>query len=229
MNLGDRVLGPTLRAEPVGTRVEVRLKDRFEEQLERGLHRPVRRGRYPQRAQLAVALGDQSLPHRQRGERARLELGPQTGQELVLGSVEVAGPDPVDPGRPCSSIAPHPIPRHHQERGVGDKIEQIIEPATAVVGRPLVQLGLDLQYPALGRIQLGFAGRIAGIHRRPPDIPVTFGCELAGPLRHVAGSPDLGLLRALRPSRTVGRRWACPPPPWLGGRRGRSRNGSHVH
>ncbi len=48
-----------------------------------------------------------------------------------------------------------------------------------------------------------------------------FGCEHAGPLRHVAGFPDLGLLRVLRP---------IPPasagdgpshlPPWLGGREG---------
>ena len=39
-----------------------------------------------------------------------------------------------------------------------------------VVGSPLVQLGLDLQYPPLGLIEVG--PRRVGVHQRPPGIPV---------------------------------------------------------
>jgi len=62
-----------------------------------------------------------------------------------------------------------------------------------------LQLGLDSQYPRLGLI--GRWPRSVGIHRRPPDIPVP-PCELAASLRHVDGSPVLGLLRRLRPATT---------------------------
>jgi hypothetical protein len=56
----------------------------------------------------------------------------------------------VHPGRARSLISPHPKPRNQQERGIGDEIEQIIEPAMRIITSPAVQLGLDLQYPALG-------------------------------------------------------------------------------
>ena len=69
--------------------------------------------------------------------------------------------------------------------------------------RPLVQLGLDLQYPSS-------AGRERFPDRRcsptqPPDLP-DFRCWLTGPLRHVRSFPPLGLLRVLRPI----------PRPWVG-------------
>ena len=53
---------------------------------------------------------------------------------------------------------------------VTDEVEQVIEPTIRVVGRPLVQLGLDLQYPRLGLIEA--RPRCVGVHRRPPGIPV---------------------------------------------------------
>jgi len=56
----------------------------------------------------------------------------------------------VHPGRARSLVAPHPIPRHLQEGGIGDEVEQITEPAMRIIAGPTVQLGLDLQYPALG-------------------------------------------------------------------------------
>jgi hypothetical protein len=46
VNLGNGVLGSALRAEAVTARLEVRLEDRLQYQLERGLHRPVGGGRY---------------------------------------------------------------------------------------------------------------------------------------------------------------------------------------
>ena len=45
VDLSDRVLGPALRAETIGSRVEVRLEDRVEHQLQGRLHDPVSNGR----------------------------------------------------------------------------------------------------------------------------------------------------------------------------------------
>ena len=45
VNLGDRVLGPPPRPEPVGDRHEVGLEDRFQHQLQRRLNHPVSDGR----------------------------------------------------------------------------------------------------------------------------------------------------------------------------------------
>ena len=48
--LGDRVVGPASGAEPVGARVEVRLEDRLQHQLQGSLDHPVGDGRDPQSA-----------------------------------------------------------------------------------------------------------------------------------------------------------------------------------
>jgi hypothetical protein len=59
VDLGERVVGASARAEPVRARFEVRLEDGFEHQLERGLDHAVADGRDAQPAQLAAAgLGD---------------------------------------------------------------------------------------------------------------------------------------------------------------------------
>jgi len=57
VNLGDRVLGPTLRAEAIGAWLEVRLEDRFEDQLERRLHRAVGSGGNPSERNEPLRLG----------------------------------------------------------------------------------------------------------------------------------------------------------------------------
>ena len=173
------------------------LEDRLEDQLQAGLHDPVRRGRDPQRTQLAVRFGDHPLPHRQRRELARLEIVSQPAQERRLTEHDRARLHPIDPGGSCPSIAPHPIPRHHEEGGIGDEVEQVIEPTTSIVDSPLVQLGLDLQYP-----QLGLDRGSATARRCSPATSWHSSnrhCELAGSLRHVHGFPVLGLLRTLRP------------------------------
>ncbi len=88
-----------------------------------------------------------------------------------------------------------------------------------------MQLGLDLQYSCLGLYEV--RPRRVGIHQRPPDLPF-LDCETAALLRHVAGFPDLGLLRGLRPTSALSansglsvaaNRW----------RLGWCRDGSHVH
>jgi hypothetical protein len=55
----------------------------------------------------------------------------------------------VHPGGLRALGAPHSAPCHQQERRVGDKVEQVAEPAMRIIYGPAVQLGLDLQYPAL--------------------------------------------------------------------------------
>jgi hypothetical protein len=112
---------------------------------------------------------------------------------------DVVGGTPIHPGRASPSVAPDPRPGVHQDRRVIDEVVQIIKPTVRIVGRPLMQLGLDSQYPRLG--QLSRRPRSVGIHRRPPAIPQP-PCELAAPLRHVDGFPALGLLRGLRPATT---------------------------
>jgi hypothetical protein len=63
---------------------------------------------------------------RQRRERARLQLGPQPGQEQPLRSVQVTGTDPVDPGRAgrsrVSQLRPLPAAAVAQPRAASVKI-----------------------------------------------------------------------------------------------------------
>src|SRR4029453_17009665 len=48
----------------------------------------------------------------------------------------------------------------------------IIEPTCRIVGCPLVQLGLDPQYPCLRLPDRERRPRRAGVHQRPPGLPV---------------------------------------------------------
>jgi hypothetical protein len=63
-------------------------------------------------------------------------------------------------------VKPHPIPRHHKKRGIGNEVEQVIKPPVPIATGPQVQLGLDLQYPLLSRQQARPRQRLAGIHQR---------------------------------------------------------------
>ena len=74
------------------------------------------------------------------------------------------------------------------------QVEEVIEPLTRIVLCPLVQLRLDLEYPGPRLSEVG-AWSVPIQGRR-------FSCLeevlITGPLRHVAGFPDLRLLRDLR-------------------------------
>ena len=197
-NLLDGVLGSTQRTEPVGARVEVRLEDWLEDQLHAGLHASIPRGRDAEAAEFPVRLGDHPLTRGQRHEPPRLEIISQQSEERLRHRVEVARRNAVDPGRACSSIAPHTIPRHRQEGGVADEVKQVIEPTLRVVGRPLVQLGLNSQYPDPASSSVGHGASVfTGDLLACPVLLL----RPAGSLRHVAGFPGLGLLRILRPAR----------------------------
>ena len=109
-----------------------------------------------------------------------------------------------------------------------DEVEQIIEPTARIGRRPLVQLRLHPKYP-----QPGLDRGPATVRRYSPAISVPAVPRMlnhAGPLRHVAGFPDLGLLRVLRPTpaASAGDGPSRRPPAGCAGD-GDRRDGSHVH
>jgi len=120
------------------------------------------------RLKLVLASGS---PRRQGPKRAGLQLIPQFGKEprYPTHGLDIAGGLAVHPGGACPLVTPHPIPRNQKKRRIGDEVVQIIEPAIRIITGPTVQLGLDLQYPALC-LQQNLV-RTVGIHQRPPGIP----------------------------------------------------------
>ncbi|MEW1660969.1 hypothetical protein [Streptomyces sp. NPDC093707] len=135
------------------------------------LDHPVPNGRNTQPTALCrPRLGDHPFTHGKRTESAALQIGPHFVEESLntLPVLHGMGSLPVHSSRASAPVPPHPIPRNQQERGIGNEIEQVIEPAITIVGRPTVQLGLHLQYPALGLEQREL--QRVGIHQRPPGI-----------------------------------------------------------
>jgi len=132
----------------------------------------------------------------------------------------------VHPRRAGTPVPLDPVPGFGQDSWVIDKVVEVIEPTTGVVDRPLVQLGLDLQYLSPGHIVV--RPRIVGIHRRTPDIP---GSALR---TRCPPSPCTWLSHARTTTRTpswhrvISRRRALPPPPWRGGGEAPD-DSSHVH
>ena len=115
----------------------------------------------------------------------------------------------VHPGGPGALVAPHPKPRHQKERGIGNKVVQIVEPAVRITDRPTVQFGLDLQYPAFHVEERGSSASVftndllAFQHPR---------CWFAGPLRHVDAFPSSDYYGSSPPPRAFGGRCAYPAP-----------------
>ena len=235
-HLGHRVMSPAIGAEPVRAREEIRLEDRLQHQLQGCLHHPVGDRRDPEAAQLAARLGNHPLPHRHGPETAVLDLRPQPVEEFPGADPHLDGRRcaPVHPGGARTLVAPHPTPGDQQEAGIGNEIEQVVEPAMWIITSPTVQLGLDLQYPALGLYQGPF--QFVGIHRRqPPGIPVSLpltcwppwpcGRLSRPPRRVVTPATTTGPPPHPRPSAGIGparRRAGCPA--------GRATaDGSHVH
>ena len=233
VNLRDRVVRPPPGPEPVGDRHEVGLEDRFQHQLQRRLHHPVSDGGDAEPAHLpaTAGLGDHAFPDRHRTELARLHRVPQIVQEFLDASlVDVAGPQAVDPGGPGPGVARDPLPRHLQRGRVVHEVEQVVEPAARIGRRPTVQLGLHPQYPRERPLGTGPSGAPV-FTNASLGIAVSSLLVTAAALRHVTGSPGLGLLRRLRPvpTRSVD---GGPSPTGHAGMRdrsGKSRDGSRVH
>jgi hypothetical protein len=223
VDLGDRVLGATSGAEPVAARAKVRLPDRLQHQLQGGLHHPVPHGRDPQPASLVAAgLGDHALPHGQGPKAAVLQAGPQPREKLLLAPhrLDVVGGLAVHAGRAGPLVAPHPTPPNQQDRRVMNEVEQITKPTGPILGRPSVQLGLDSSYPRLRLLDGERWPRRAGIHQRPPSLPVTLLRTRCHPSPCDRLSRPLSTTAAPPPAQAIGRRRACPPPCWPHGRTG---------
>ncbi len=219
-HLGHRVVDPVPGAEPVGTREEIRLEDRLQHQLQGRLDHPVADSADPQAAALGRArLRDQPLPRRQRGETAVLQRVPQHAEELPdAPRLDGCGRTAIHPGGLRALIAPHPAPCHKQERGIGDKVEQVAEPAMRIINGPAVQFGLDLQYPALSHVK-GLL-QLVGIHRRPPGIPASFLHDLLASFAMHASLTRPDYYEASAPPAAISRHRACPPPCWRHGGKG---------
>ena len=199
MDLGDCVLRPASRAEAVGTRLEVRLEDGLEHQLQGGLHDPVCGCRNAQRADLVARLRDGLLPHRLRHEPAGLECLSQPAQQCLGAGTDGSRCDSIDASSSCPLVSSHPAPRDREKRRVVDEVVQVIETTGRIDHRPSVQLRLHCEYPRLG---LNWTGpRSADVHQRPP--------RLASMLRaHWTPSPCARLSRA---------RTTTGPPPHFAG------------
>jgi hypothetical protein len=165
MDLGDRVVGAASGAEAVTARQEVRLEDRLEHQFEGGLYHPVGHGRDAKTAAFAARLGDHRFAYRHRLEPPCLEFVSQPGEEdlLALHGRDVGGGRPVHPGRAGPSVAPHPLPGHRQDSRVIDQVVEVVEATFRILDGPLVQLGLDPQYPLLGLFEA--RPQITGVHQ----------------------------------------------------------------
>ena len=225
VNLGDSVLGPASRSEAIAAWLEVRLENRLEHQLQRGLHDSVCGRRDAQRTDLAARLGIRLLPHPLRDEPAGLEVVSQPAEQSRSTDADGAGCHSVDAGGSCALVAPHPTPRHGEKRRVIYEVEHVIE-ATARLGlRPLVQLRLHREYPRLGLVQA--RPRCARIHRRPPRSALRLRsrwtpspCGRLSRPRTTTGPPP-------HPA-SIDRRRAFPSVIFRR-QRGDRRDGSHVH
>src|SRR6266540_510558 len=217
MDLGDRVLGAASGTEPIRAGLKVRLPDRLQHQLQGGLHHPVPHGRDPQPALLVAAgLGDHPLPHGQRPKAAVLQAGPQLREEGLLAPNGLA----VHAGGAGTLVGPHPTPPNQQQRRVTHEVEQITKPTGPILGCPSVQLGLDPQYPRLCLIKRERRPRRAGIHPRPPSLPVTLlrACCRPSPCGRLSRPPST--TAAPSPPKAHSRRRACPPPARQAGGKG---------
>jgi hypothetical protein len=97
---------------------------------------------------------------------------------------------PVDSGGSSAPVRGDPPPRTSQVARVGYPVPQLSIAAVGICFAPLIELALNAQEPDL----IGPIIRVHGWflrHRKPRRFPAC--------LRHVHGSPVLGLLRRLRP------------------------------
>jgi hypothetical protein len=124
-------------------------------------------------------LGDLALPHWQRPERARLELGAQVVQEPgnAGGSPDRRGRQAVDAVRVRSGVARDPCVRHGQRRRIVHEVEQVIV-------LPLcLQVFLAFAYADLAEHSASRQAGVGGGHRRQSERSKTAA-------RTVAAFPD---------------------------------------
>ena len=195
MDLGDRVLRSALRAEAIGTRLEVRLEDRLEHQLQRGLHDPVARGRDPEPTELARRLRDQPSPAPAAGRTPRPSdrLADRRATPPLPAGLDARG----RVRRPRQPMRAPLLPRTRstRRRGTPGHRRGCADHRTGDQGRSPAHRCSFVCIPSTRAAASSSVGpRRAGIHQRPPGLAARR-CDPAGPLRHVTGFPGLGLLR----------------------------------
>ena len=143
---------------------------------------------------------------------AQKHLHPNPGHDL-------SHRDPIHSRCPRPGIARYPLPRVHQKRRVIDQVEQVTEPASSILTRPTVQFDLHPSYRPESRIDIRPL-HSTGVHRCIFEHCILSLTDTLPPFPMCAGSPRLGVLRRLRPTPSVGRHRAYPPPhPQAGSRR----------
>jgi len=229
MHLSYRVMSPAVRAEPVTAREEIRLEDRLQHQLQRCLDHPVTDRRNAQVTDLAACLGYRAPPHWQWPEGTSFKILTQFREESFHPAhhLDVTGRLPVHTSGACSLVVPHPIPGHQEEPRIGDKIEQIVEPAMRIITSPTVQLVLDIQYPDPGPHQSRL--QFVGIHQRDLLTFRYFTADLLAPFAMCVPLTRPDYYGASAPSHTFDRRRIYPTA--LDGFQaaGAMRDGSRVH
>ena len=191
MDLGDRVLGPALRTEAVVHGLKSASKIGSSTSLRAACTVRSRR-----RDAQATALAGFGITRSRTGRGTnRLALRSLVAARNIPCQRDSAC-HPIDPGV-VPLVAPHPIPRHDEERRIGDEVEQVIEATVRIVGRPLVQLGLDPQYSQFGLDEVGhgapvFTGDLLAPHplrSRWAPSPCARLCRVA-PAHCCAGAPS---------------------------------------
>ena len=189
------------------------------------------RSAIPSRRTLAARLGDHPLPHRQRAEAAVLQLRPAARRGTPRRPARLRRSGRSAPSTPAVRAPLLPRTRSQatsRNAGIGDEVEQIIEPAMRIITGPTVQLGLDLQYPSLRpkqrELQIRRYSPATSWHSSilPADLLAPFAmCTASRRARTTTGPPP-------HPA-AIGRRRTCPPT-GLAARSGRATgDGSHVH
>jgi hypothetical protein len=102
----------------------------------------------------------------------------------------------IDTGSAGTLVFRDPGERHGQRRRVVHEVEQVIEPTARIGRRPMVQLGL---HPSTRARSLG-SSLFSEVSSGMAVPPCMFS---AAALPHVTGFPGLGVLRRLRPARSV--------------------------
>ena len=229
VDLGNSVVRAAVRAEPVRARLEVRLEDGFEHQLQGGLDHPVRDARYPERGACRSSSGSSPAApvpagtHQTSASPGSLPgTRPHPGRFSISATVAPSIPGVRDP-----LFCLHAKPRLGQELQVADEVEQVTEPAGGIFSRPAVQLGLHLPYRAvLGRLPgrrprllgAGIPRRIFGHYSSFPDLTRCrpSPCDRLSRPRSTTAAPS-------RPRLRLASRLSVPA--FLAGRRRRNGNG----
>ena len=120
-------MDPAAGAEPVGAREEIRLENRLQHQLQGRLDHPVADRADPQAAALAVPGFGISRSRDGSGEKLRSfsesRSAPRNSPTPRAWMDAAEWPSTRRSSRPC---CPHPDPCNQQERGIGDKVEQVV-------------------------------------------------------------------------------------------------------